>query len=188
MESEIDMRRRLLIVSAVGTLATSMPTRPSAQYIPIPSIELTEEYVQTSSGIALLYTRFSLAYALGINIVALEEGATPNSTEGLPLFPSESSGSGELFIFLTELAEIEGLRADFVGLLATNGDPLGEAHFALINGFVAGLGKVGLSIESEVIAAAVDSLSHVERLANLRFSSAGSAYLCRVFPFSWWCG
>lgn len=186
--------RRLAIGAGLAG-AIFFNARPSfAQQITVPKFEETLALLESEAGVKLLYSRFSLAYFLTLDLavgLSGSETGNPEPAGKLPVLPAERPETGELFATITELTSAEQ-RAAVLKALSARADPLddgrGEALAALLNKIAGGLADAGLPVEEGPIADALGACGHVERIAAItRDTSANSSFFCKYFPFTVFC-
>lgn len=193
-EKKLYLTRRVAIASGIIGLAALRAKPALSQEIALPDLEETLALLDSSAGVRLIYSRFSLAFSLTFDLAVRMSGAdsnNPGPAAELPVFPAERPASGEPFGLLTELS-VEDQRSAVLAALTERDDPLivprGEALSVLINQIAESLAEVGYPVESEPISDALASCAHVERIAAVtRDTSEEASYLCRRFPFSWFC-
>ena len=187
--------RRTALKFAVVTLATMQAKTGSAQDRSLPSLKATLDYLKTPESVALLYTHFSLAFSLAISIrAALLEPSDVEEIGALRLYPRQRPESLVIFDVLRGLGENGEVERETVSeALIKEGDPIDamrDQHFRLVTHFTSTMTEVGINPASVIIDPAIDSLTHVERVAAVTVSdNRSSSYLCRRFPFkgSWMC-
>jgi hypothetical protein len=154
----------------------------------LPNFEETLAYLDTARSAELLYTRFSLAHVLAINVVS--RSATPTDPGEQPLLPSATEGIGELQQYLLELTFDENLRTETFTIIQELKDDFfpTKANEALIYNFALALAEVEINPEAGFMPQVIGSLAHADRIAAAKLSAGSGSYLCRIFPFSRWCG
>lgn len=198
-------RRKLLAVGLAG--AAFAATRPAiAQQLNVPDIGQTIRLLEQHEGIGLLYTRFALAEAITTDILTRAIGVSVDNlgaADGLPLLPFDRLNGTDpnpyrAFQVLQNLAFNEGgkerssdLRDSIRQTLAEMDDPLagnrGEAVASLLGKVAATLEDYGIPATEGPIADALGSCAHVERIMAVTQPEAESTFLCRIFPFSYFC-
>lgn len=193
-EKNLHLTRRVAIASGIIGLAGIRAKPALSQEIALPDLEETLALLESDAGVRLIYSRFSLVFSLTFDLAVRLSGADSNNPEpaaDLPVFPTERPASGEPFGLLTELS-VDDQRSAVLAALTERDDPLGaprgEALSVLINQIAESLAEFGYPVESEPISDALASCAHVERIAAVtRDTSEEASYLCRRFPFSWFC-
>lgn len=192
--SELISTRRSVLATGIAGFVALRAKSSLAQEIRLPRYDETLSLMGGNAGIRLIYVRFSLAFSLTLDLVIRLSGAqhtNPESALNLPVFPAERAGSLELFRIITELA-VEEQRTSVLEALRAREDPLseprGSALSVLVNQIALNLPEVGISVDSESVFDALGSCGHVERLASVtRDTSSETSYICRQFPFSYFC-
>jgi hypothetical protein len=188
--TKVDETRRALLLTSATALVVLNSRLSFAQEIP--SVQVTIEYLRTPQTLALLYNRFSLAWSLTISLYLQQNDASidaPGKLDGLQLPPL--GGNSEIWPRFRMLAEPGNAseREALISVLETDPDPLteperAEAHRQLVEKMNARLKDSGISPEARPVKEAVDSLSHVERIAAVTVDAGGKgSYFCRIFPF-----
>jgi hypothetical protein len=203
----METNRRVLLGACLAGAGILLSRRSSAQEFEFPSFEETLDYLGSHEGIALLYVRFGLAEALATDLVARLSGATaenPDPANSLPLMPYDRLNDRERnpylpFQMLLNLAFSEGGEVrDFRqrelarAALLERGDPLtgsrGLAVSMMLSEIAVASQEVGIQVVEGPIADALRSCVHVERIAVVtQDSNNESSFLCRFFPFSYFC-
>ena len=190
--------RRTLIGTGATALVIAKAGNATAQSATIPKLDETLEFLESSRITALLYHHFVMAFSLAVNIVTELEIQTigaPEALQKLPLHPSERVETRGVFRLLVEISDpnVSERRENLLSKLKSSSDPLElyrEQHIQLVSRFSEATLKFGVAPDSPLGSSAVNSLTHVERIAAVEFTSnTNSSYLCRIFPFkgSWFC-
>ncbi|MFC0340732.1 hypothetical protein ACFFII_08130 [Paracoccus niistensis] len=175
----------MLLAASLSSLVVGKADRSFAQVEDIPAFDETLAILDSRPRTILLYTHFSLAFSLALNIVSLE-----GDPRELPLLPSQRPETEDIFRALIAASREEQERERLLASISNADDPIHtieRQHSDLVSRFIEALAEAGLSGDSRLIANAVNSLTHVERIASVVVTDSDSSFLCRVFPFTYFC-
>jgi len=187
--------RRAFIGAGVAGF-TLLGAKPAlAQQVRLPELGETLALLESTGGISLIYSRFSLAFSLTLDLAVRNSGAdtrNPAPAAKLPVLPNGRRGTAELFGIISQLSNAERRNAALSALRKRGEDPLGdgrgEALSGLLDTVAASLAKNGWPIEKGPVADALGACGHVERIAVVtRDTSSDSSVICGYFPFSFFC-
>jgi hypothetical protein len=204
---QTETTRRSLFGAALATAAIGYSRPTLSQTVGLPDISETVRLLERHEGVGLIYTRFSLAYSLTTDLVTRVFGVSVDNLDAaieLPLLPPDLiarsiSNPFEPFRILQSLAFLEGgqqrsssLRDSLRSTLMEQVDPIGavrgEAVVGLLSKVAGTMEDLGVPATEGPIADALASCAHVERIAAVsQDTDEGGSYLCRFFPFSFFC-
>jgi hypothetical protein len=207
LEQRMETNRRILLGAGLTGAGILLSRSASAQEFDLPSVEQTVRLLGSHESVGLLYARFSLAEAIATDLVTRISGVTPENpgaADGMPLLPYDRIIEGENnpylpFQMILDLAFSEGgkkrttVRREFVqNSLLEKGDPLSEGQVTAISMMLERMAvtmqELATFSEGGPIADALQSCVHVERIAAaIQDTNSESAFLCRFFPFSYFC-
>ena len=204
-----EQRRALLLASAAASASTVLSSSPSlAQDSGVPSRERTIQFLNSSRSAALLYNQFGLIWSLLVSIYLYRNGANAINIVNLDLTLPPFTSGPSIFPTLSKLASPDDseLRESAKESI-TNSDPFAtsdplvenlrsEQNKMLVRKISSEIDEIMISINVPIIGDAIESISHVERIASVTDPpdveddqpDSERSYLCRVFPFNYFCG
>ena len=185
--------RRAFLVASTAAFSVIGGRQLSAQQLP--TQQQTIRYLDTYRSVSLLYNHFGLIWSVSVSVYLAQRSVTLDSVNDFDAEIPPFVDSGDIWPFLRDLAEPDKpeQRDSVRSLLEAVPDPVSggeraEGHQRLVEKLSASISEAGIPTEAEVTSEAVESLSHVERIAAVTIDADNQdSYLCRIFPFKYFC-